>query len=114
MLPVFLVLLVLLLSLVAIAVQFGRYPRMLKKLPVLKKLSIVVLAMSALVIPSRTSAQITGPDQNSPTAPPLNESPETDVLPAQSPVFERPVSWKLMFGNVMADQKHMWSFPARL
>ena len=35
--------------------------------------------------------------------------------PSQGPrVSDRPVSWKLLFGNVIADQKQIWSFPARL
>ena len=65
MLLVFLSLLVFLLSLVAVAVQFGRDAGIFKKLPV-----VVVIAMSTLVIPSRAAAQITEPDQSSPAAPP--------------------------------------------
>jgi membrane-associated phospholipid phosphatase len=30
------------------------------------------------------------------------------------PVSDRPVSWKLLYRNVIADQKQIWSFPARL
>jgi membrane-associated phospholipid phosphatase len=105
---VFLGLLVFLLSLVA--VQSGRDAGILKKLPV------VVIAVSALVIPSRAAAQSTSPDQTSPVASPPNQQPETAGPPAESPepVVERPVSWKLLFHNVIADQKHVWSFPARL
>ena len=107
---VFLSLLVFLLSLVGVAVHFGRDAGIFKKLPV------VVIAMSALVIPSRAAAQITRPDQSSLAAPPPNEPPETAGPPAPSPepVFDRPVSWKLMYRNVIADQKQIWSFPARL
>jgi membrane-associated phospholipid phosphatase len=107
---VFLSLLVLLLSLVAVAVHFGRDAGIFKKLPV------VVIAMSALVIPSRAAAQTTIPDQSSPVAPPPSEPPETAGPPAPStePDFDRPVSWKLLYHNVIADQKQIWSFPARL
>ena len=109
MLLVFLSLLVFLLSLVVVGVQFGRDAAILKKLPV------VVIAMSALVVPSRAPAQIT-PDPSSPAAPAPNEAPETAAAPAPSPEpdSERPVSWKLLYHNVIADQKQIWSFPARL
>ena len=109
MLLVFLSLLVFLLSLVVVGVQFGRDAAILKKIPV------VVIAMSALVVPSRAPAQIT-PDPSSPAAPAPNEAPETAAAPAPSPEpdSERPVSWKLLYHNVIADQKQIWSFPARL
>jgi membrane-associated phospholipid phosphatase len=107
---VFLSLLGLLFFLVAVAVQFGRDAGIFKKLPV------VVVAISALVIPSRAAAQISTPDQSSPAAPQPNEPPETAGPPAPSPepVFDRPISWKLLSRNVIADQKQIWSFPARL
>ena len=110
MLLVFLSLLVFLLSLVAVAVRFGRNAGIFKTLPV------VVIAMSALVIPSRAPAQITTPDQSSPAAPSPKEPPETAGQPAPTPEpdSERPVSWKLLYHNVIADQKQIWSFPARL
>jgi membrane-associated phospholipid phosphatase len=106
----FLSLLAFLLSLVAVAVQFGRAAGIFEKLPV------VVIALFALVIPSRASAQITPPDQSSPGAPLPNEPPETAGPPAPSaePDSKRPVSWKLLYHNVISDQKQIWSFPARL
>ena len=109
MLLVFLGLIVFLLSLLTLAVQFGRGAS------ILNKLRVVVIAISALVIPSRAPAQIT-PDPGSPAAPLPNEAPETPAAPAPSPEpdSERPVSWKLLYHNVMADQKQIWSFPARL
>jgi len=107
---VFLGLLVFLLSLIAVAVQVGRDARILKKLPV------VVIALSALVTPSRIGAQSTEPDQGSPVASPTNETPEVAKPPASSPEpeYDRPVSWKLLYHNWIADQKQIWSFPARL
>ena len=112
MLLVFLSLLVVLLSLVAVAVQFGHDAGTFEKLPI-----VVVIAMATLVIPSRAAAQIATPDQSSPAGPAANEAPETAELPAPSEervVSARPVSWKLLFHNVISDQKQIWSFPARL
>jgi membrane-associated phospholipid phosphatase len=110
MLLVFLGLLIFLLSLAAVAVQFGRDAGILKTLPV------AVIALSAVVIPNRASAQMTKPDQSSPAAPVPNEPPETAAPPAASPESDsdRPVSWKLLFHNWVDDQKHIWSFPAKL
>jgi membrane-associated phospholipid phosphatase len=107
---VFLGLLVFLLSQVAAAVQLGR------DAGILNKLLVAAIVTSALVIPSRAPAQITRPDQSSPAAPPPNEPPETAEPPAPSPepALDRPVSWKLLYRNVMADQKQIWTFPARL
>ena len=114
-------LVVFLVSLVAVAVHFGRDAGIFKKLPFL------ALAISALLIPSRAAAQIAPPDQvtttdqTSPATPPSNEAPETAApaaaaQPATSPEapYDRPVSWKLLYRNVLDDQKHIWSFPARL
>lgn len=109
MLIVFLSLLILLLSLVAVAVQSGRDAVILRKVPV-----VIVIAMSGLVTPSRAAAQVTVPDQISPTTPQPTE-PETVREEDSSPqVFDRPVSWKLLYPNLIADQKRIWSFPARL
>jgi membrane-associated phospholipid phosphatase len=38
----------------------------------------------------------------------------TPSLTAQSPPLDRPVSWKLLFPNLVEDQKRIWSFPAHL
>src|SRR5207344_2363833 len=76
----------------------------------------VVIALSALVIPSGAAAQITKPDLSSPAPSPPNEPQETaePAAPSPEPAFDRPVSWKLLYHNVIADQKRIWSFPARL
>ena len=102
--------LVFLLFLVAVA-AFRRAEGISKKLPV-----VVVIAMATLVIPSRAAAQVTKPDQSSPADPLLNEPPETARPTAPSPPsdFDRQVSWKLLYRNLIADQKQIWSFPARL
>ena len=80
------------------------------------KLPIVVIALSALVIPSLAPAQTPRPDQSSAAAPLPADPPETAASPAASPEhdYERPVSWKLLFHNWVDDQKQIWSFPVRL
>jgi membrane-associated phospholipid phosphatase len=111
--------LVFLLSLVFIAPRFGSNARFLQKL------LVVMIAASVLAIPSR--AQTTVPEQGSPAAAlPSNESPETAAPEKAAPApaspapasadadSERPVSWKLLFHNWVDDQKHIWTFPARL
>ena len=111
MLLFFLSLLVFLLFLVAVAVKFGYDSGIFEKLPI-----VVVIAMATLLMPNRAAAQIAKPDQSSPADPPPNEPPEAARPPASSPSsdFDRPVSWKLLYRNLMADQKQIWSFPARL
>jgi membrane-associated phospholipid phosphatase len=104
---VFLSLLVFLSSLVAVAVHFGCDARILKKLP------IVVIATSALVIPSRAAAQIPRSDQSSPDAPQPDDPQET-AAPSPESALDRPVSWKVLYHNVIADQMQIWSFPGRL
>ena len=81
MLLVFLSFIVILLSLVALAVQFGRAAAFLKQLPV------VAIAMYALVISGPAVAQTTTPDQSSPAAPLPNEPPET---PGRRPHRQNP------------------------
>ncbi len=76
---------------------------------------MALIAMSTLVTPSRVAAQATTPDQSSPPAPP-SEEPQPHRQPDQSPPpdLDRPISWKLLYPNLIADQKQIWSFPARL
>src|SRR5215831_15529187 len=91
-------------------VHYGRRDR----LP--KNLLVAMIAIAAFVTPSQTTAQTVSPDQNSAVASPPNEQAEVAVPAASSAESsrERPVSWKLLFHNVVADQKHIWTFPARL
>ena len=98
------------LSLAAVAVKFGR------ESAISRKLAVVVMAVFALAIPSRVPAQITIPVQTVPGAPLQNEPPEAAGPPAPAPESDsdRPVSWKLLYHNVITDQKQIWSFPARL
>jgi membrane-associated phospholipid phosphatase len=61
------------------------------------------MVLSALAIPSWTSAQTTEPDQTPPA-----------VSPTSAPDVARPVSWKLLLPNLLNDQKRIWWFPVRL
>src|ERR1035437_9398226 len=81
------------------------------------KLAVVLMALSALVIPSRASGQTAEPDQtppaDSPTGAPL-QAPSASLVSPPSPPFDRPVSWQLLVPNLIHDQERIWSFPARL
>jgi len=110
----FLGLFVFLLSLFFLAFPFGPHAQILNKLP------IAVIVLSALVIPSRMSAQVTTPpevttpDQNSPAALLPSQPAATATAAPSADSEDRPVSWKLLFHNWVDDQKHIWTFPARL
>lgn len=62
------------------------------------KLAVAGMALLTLAVPFRTAGQTAEPDQT----------------PAPPPAVDRPVSWKLLLPNVVNDQKHIWTFPARL
>ena len=81
------------------------------------KTAVVLMALSTLVIPSRTAGQTTEPDQtpsssSQTSAPPQARAPST--VPQPSPAVDRPVSWKLLLPNFVSDQESIWSFPARV
>ncbi len=57
------------------------------------------MGFSILTIPCRIEAQIVEP---------VSEAVEPP------PVFDRPVSWKVLVPNLLGDQKRIWTFPARL
>jgi membrane-associated phospholipid phosphatase len=69
-----------------------------------KKLPLLVVAFSALLIPGRITAQTAAPEP--PASDPAAKSAEVP--------YDRPVSWKGLFHNWVDDQKHIWTFPARL
>jgi membrane-associated phospholipid phosphatase len=79
------------------------------------KLFAASIALSALALPSWTAGQIQTPDQTLPPNPPASASPQA-ALPASQlpPPYNRPISWKLLFPNLLSDQKEIWTFPARL
>jgi membrane-associated phospholipid phosphatase len=82
------------------------------------KLSVALMVLSTLGIPFPSAGQTTEPDQTSPpavsptSAPP--QSPATSPIPQPASSVDRPVSWKLLLPNLISDQKHIWTFPARL
>ncbi|HEY6346126.1 MAG TPA: hypothetical protein VIY49_31955 [Bryobacteraceae bacterium] len=82
------------------------------------RLTVVLLVLLTLAVPPRTAAQATEPDQaTTPAGSPPGAPPQTPVpsqFPPPSPPFDRPISWKLLLPNLIADQKQMWSFPAKL
>jgi len=80
-------------------------------------LAVTLMVLSALAIPSLTSGQTTEPDQTQPASPQTSAPPQTPVpFPVSQPTLavDRPVSWKLLFPNLINDQERIWSFPARL
>ncbi len=84
---------------------------------VLRKPAIALLVVSTLSIPSRAAGQTTEPDQTPPADSPTSappQSPAPSGVPQPAPAVDRPISWKLLFPNIVSDQKRVWSFPARL
>lgn len=77
-------------------------------------LSVAMMVLFTLTVPSQTAGQATEPDQTpagSPTSvPPQAPSPASPPVPTG----ERPVSWKLLLPNLISDQERIWTFPARL
>jgi membrane-associated phospholipid phosphatase len=81
------------------------------------KLAVALMVLSTLAIPSRTAAQTTEPDQTPPAGSPTSapsQAPIPSPIPQPPPAVDRPVSWKLLFPNLISDQERIWSFPARL
>ena len=73
----------------------------------LKMKSIVwLMALSGVAIPFQVAAQSSEPEQILSGDSPAHSSPQTTV--------DRPVSWKLLFPNLLNDQKRIWFFPAQL
>lgn len=79
--------------------------------------SVALIVLSTLTVPFRTAGQTTEPDQRPAHSSPTNaptQAPPPPVATQTPPVAERPVSWKLLLHNLIADQERIWSFPARL
>jgi membrane-associated phospholipid phosphatase len=87
------------------------------------------------MIPGQAAAQDASPDQSATTTAKATEQTATEPpanVPANDPPaatddaaaasaasketrnFQRPVSWKRLFGNVLSDQKQIWTSPARM
>jgi len=81
------------------------------------RLSVALIVLCTFAIPSRVVGQTAAPDQTPSTGPPTSAPPQAPApspIPQPPPVVDRPVSWKLLFPNMVSDQKQIWSFPARL
>lgn len=81
------------------------------------KLSVALILLSIVAIPSQIAGQTATSDQTplpgSPSsAPPQAAAPSPPSQPL--PAVDRPVSWRLLLPNILSDQERMWSFPARL
>jgi membrane-associated phospholipid phosphatase len=74
--------------------------------------TLAFVALTIFSIPGLTSGQTDEPDQTPPTSP--TNLPPQPPPPGQVGNVARPVSWKLLLPNVLSDQAHIWSFPARL
>jgi membrane-associated phospholipid phosphatase len=81
------------------------------------KIAVALIGLSTLAVPFQTRAQTTEPDQTPTTGSPPDTSPQTpSSSPTSQPIaaVDRPVSWKLLFPNLLHDQERIWSFPGRL
>jgi membrane-associated phospholipid phosphatase len=91
--------------------------RMTRKAAPFVNLGIALIALSTVAFPSQIVGQTAAPDQTPPPDSPTSAPPQA---PAPSPIpqpplaVDRPVSWKLVFPNIVSDQERIWSFPARL
>src|ERR1700722_1636104 len=78
-------------------------------------LSVLLIVLSTVAVPSRIVGQTAARDQTSPPGSPTSAPPQS---PSSSPIpqlsVERPVSWKRLSPNVVRDQERIWSFPAQL
>lgn len=81
------------------------------------KLTVVLILLSTVAIPSQIAGQTATPDQTplpgSPSSAPP-QAPAPSPVPQPPPAVDRPVSWKLLFPNIVSDQERIWTFPARL
>jgi hypothetical protein len=80
------------------------------------KLAVALLVLSTLEIPPWAVAQ-TEPNQIPSTGSPAGSLPQGQIPSSASqttPIVDRPVSWKLLFPNLINDQERIWTFPGRL
>ena len=82
-------------------------------------MSLIVVALilqSMVAIPPQIAGQTATPDQTPPGSPTGTppQPPAASRVPPPPPEFDRLVSWKRLFPNIVSDQERIWSFPARL
>jgi len=83
----------------------------------MKLSAVVLIALTTIAVQPRMLAQTPEPDQSPLSNSPTSASPSTTALspvPQSSVAFDRPVSLKLLLPNLLSDQEHIWTFPARL
>jgi membrane-associated phospholipid phosphatase len=82
--------------------------------------SVALVVLLVLANAAQSAGQTTEPAQTPVAGLPTSAPPQAPALsPALPPTqpasnFDRPVSWKLLLPNMISDQKHIWTFPARL
>jgi membrane-associated phospholipid phosphatase len=80
-------------------------------------MNVAVALMMLSTMPFRAAGQTPEPDQTSPAGSPTGAPPQAPTpSPGSQPTpgIDRPVSWKLLFHNLISDQERIWSFPTRL
>ena len=90
--------------------------RMTRRAPFVT-LGVALIVLSAVANPSGAAGQTAAPDQTPPPGSPTSAPPQPPAsapIPQPTPPVDRPVSWKLLFPNLISDQERIWSFPARL
>ena len=90
--------------------------RMTRRAPFVN-LSVALIVLSTVAIPSGVAGQTAEPDQTPPSGFPDKRSASGAGIrpnPQPAPAVDRPVSWKLLLPNLISDQERIWSFPARL
>lgn len=81
------------------------------------KPAAVLMMFSSLGVPFWAVGQTPEPDQTPSAGAPASAPPQVPApapIPQPSLTVDRPISWKLLLPNLVDDQKHIWSFPARL
>ena len=74
-----------------------------------RQIGFALMVLCAIGTSHKLAAQTPEPDQTPPAASAPSAPP-----PPPTPSLDRPVSWKLLFPNLLDDQKRIWTFPAKL
>jgi membrane-associated phospholipid phosphatase len=80
-------------------------------------LGIGLMVLCTIGASSRIAGQTAPQDQTPPTGSPTSAPPRAPApspVPQSLPAVDRPISWTLLFPNIVSDQGRIWSFPARL
>jgi membrane-associated phospholipid phosphatase len=80
-------------------------------------LGIGLMVLCTIGASSRVVGQTPEPDQTPPTGSPTSTPPQAPApspAPQSPPAVDRPISWKLLWPNIVSDQERIWSFPAKL